>query len=285
MSIILPQSKSKLKSANGLAYSHNGEGMPVVFIHGVGLRSESWYQQVDAFKNDYSVFTLDMPGHGESDLFDKDKPTLADFTEKVAQFIIDVVKQPAVIVGHSMGALLSLSLAKEYPELCLAIVPMNAIYQRSNEAKAAVKLRASQLNELTHADACAPISRWFGDLSGVDSSLSEQDEYHAQLCRDWLLDANLDGYAAAYKVFAEEDGPSTSTLSKLKMPVMYLTGDLDLNSNVAMTLAMAKVTPQAKAVIIKNSRHMTPLTHANEVNAEILKFLQKRLEKKEIKHD
>ncbi len=256
------------KSANGIAYSQSGEGVPVVFIHGVGLRSESWYQQVDALKVDYSVFTVDMPGHGESDLFDNEHPTLGDFTEKLAKFIIDVVKQPAVIVGHSMGALLSLSLAKEYPELCRAIVPLNAIYKRSDEAKTAVRERASQLNKLSHADACAPISRWFGD------SPSEQDMLHAQLCRDWLLTANLDGYAAAYRVFAEEDGPSTTTLSNLTMPVLYITGELDLNSNVAMTQEMAKFSPKAEAVIIKGSRHMTPLTHAKEVNEALLEFLK-----------
>lgn len=279
-SITLPRSKSK----DGIAYSQSGEGVPVVFIHGVGLRSEAWYQQVDALKSDYSVFTVDMPGHGESDLFDSNlldnnDPTLGDFTEKLAKFIIDVVKQPAVIVGHSMGALISLSLAKEYPELCRAIVPMNAIYKRSDKAKAAVQQRASQLNELSHADACAPISRWFGD------SPTEQDKFHAQLCRDWLLNANLEGYAAAYKVFAEEDGPSITTLSNLTMPVLYITGELDLNSNIAMTQEMAKISPDAEAVIIKDSRHMTPLTHAIEVNASLMKFLQRRLGKTEIKHD
>ena len=274
MSITLPRSKTK----SGLAYSQCGEGVPVVFIHGVGLRSETWYQQVDALKNDYSVFTLDMPGHGESDLFNINNPTLIDFTEKVAQFILDVVKQPAVIVGHSMGALLSLSLAREYPELCLAIVPMNAVYKRNDEAKAAVRFRASQLNELSHADACAPIARWFGDLNDTSGSLSAQDEVHAELCREWLLNANLEGYAAAYKIFAEEDGPSSSSLKNLTMPVLYLTGDLDLNSNESMTKAMAEITPNAVAVIIKDSRHMTPLTHAKEVNAALLDFLR-RLEK------
>jgi len=243
----------------------------VVFIHGVGLRSEAWYQQVDALKADYSVFTLDMPGHGESDLLDKDQPSLSDFTEKLAKFIIDVVKQPAVIVGHSMGALLSLSLAEKYPELCLAIVPMNTVYKRSAEAKLAVNLRALNLTELSHADACAPISRWFGD------SPSTQDEFHAQLCRDWLSHADLDGYAAAYRIFASVDGPNTTSIRNLDMPVLYLTGELDLNSNVSMTEAMTKITPKAEAVIIKDSRHMTPLTHAVKVNEALLSFLKRRL--------
>jgi len=266
-SITLP----RFKSADGLAYSRIGEGVPVVLIHGVGLRSESWYQQVDALKDAYSVFTLDMPGHGESDLLSEANPTLYDFTEKVAKFIIDVVQQPAVIIGHSMGALLALSLAKEYPELCLAIVPMNAIYKRSDDARQAVRNRASSLNQLSHTDACAPISRWFSE------SPSLQDEFHAQLCRSWLSQANLEGYAAAYRIFAEEDGPATSTIGNLALPVLYITGELDLNSNESMTMAMASITPYSEYFIVKQSRHMTPLTHASEVNAVLKNFLHRRI--------
>lgn len=268
-SITLPRSKS----ANGIAYHKIGEGVPIVFIHGVGLRSECWYQQIEALKDSYQVFAIDMPGHGESDLFSSSEPKLYDYTEKVARFIIDEVKQPAIIAGHSMGGLLSLSLAKEYPELCLAVVAMNTIYKRSKDAKQAVQERASNLARLSNADACAPISRWFSE------SPSEKDKFHAQLCRDWLLSANLEGYAAAYRIFAFEDGPQTSALSKLMMPVLYLTGDLDKNSNASMTNAMASITPDADAVIIEDSRHMTPLTHADEVNRAILSFLNKRLGK------
>lgn len=270
-SITLP----RFNSQEGLSYYQSGEGIPLLLIHGVGLRVESWYQQIAALEDNYSVFAVDMPGHGYSDLLTEVTPTLYNFTEKLAKFIIEVVKQPVVIVGHSMGALLSLSLAKEYPELCLAIVPMNTIYKRSEEAKKAVRERACKLQLISREDACAPIfapiSRWFG------GSLSTQDEFHAQLCRDWLLMANLAGYAVAYKIFSEEDGPATSTIRHLSMPVLYLTGALDLNSNISMTQAMASVTPNAEYFIVEDSRHMTPLTHASVVNTVVNNFLQRRL--------
>lgn len=273
-SITLPRFKSK----DGIAYSQIGKGVPIVFIHGVGLRSEAWYQQVDALKYNYSVFTMDMPGHGESDLLDVSDPTLYDFTEKLAKFMIDVVQQPAIIIGHSMGGLLSLSLAKEYPELCLAVVAMNTIYKRSDDAKRAVQLRAASLQNLSHSDACAPISRWFSETP------SRKDAMHAELCREWLMSNELDGYAAAYKIFAAEDGPATASMMNLNLPVLYITGALDLNSNVSMTNAMASITPNAESLIVENSRHMTPLTHALQVNVAIIKFLQKHFGNSEVNH-
>jgi len=243
-----------------------------VLIHGVGLRLESWYQQIDVLKQYFSVFAVDMPGHGESGLLSNSNPMLYDYTEKMAKFIIDEVQQPAIIVGHSMGALLALSLANEYPELCKAVIAMNTVYKRSVIAKSAVQERATNLTKFSNADACAPISRWFSEMP------SEQDKYHAQLCREWLLSANLEGYAAAYRVFAFEDGPKTVAINKLSMPVLYLTGDLDENSNESMTNALASITPHSESVIIKDSRHMTPLTHADEVNESILSFLDRYLD-------
>lgn len=266
--------QQRFKTAEGIAYSKVGSGLPVIFIHGVGLRSESWYQQVDALKESFTVYTVDMPGHGESDLMAEDQPKLSDFTEKAAKFIIDVVKQPAIIIGHSMGALITLSLAKEYPELCLALVPMNTIYKRSEVAKQAVQQRAENLcatANISNEHLCAPIPRWFSDEPSTD------EEHYAELCREWLMSANVKGYAAAYKIFAYEDGPATESLSKLNMPVLYITGELDLNSNISMTKAMAMITPGAESLIIKGSRHMTPLTHADAVNDEILGFLERRL--------
>ena len=264
----------RYKSPYGIAYSKVGSGLPVILIHGVGLRSESWYQQIDALKHKYTVFALDMPGHGDSDLMDEEVPKLYDFTEKIAKFIIDEVKQPAVIIGHSMGGLIALSLAKEYPELCLAVVPMNTIYKRSEVAKRAVHLRAEKLAKtvnITNENLCAPIPRWFSEVPSKD------EEHYAQLCRQWLMSANVDGYAAAYKIFAFEDGLSTFSLSKLAMPVLFLTGELDMNSSISMTTAMAKITPAAESLIVKDSRHMTPLTHAKEVNAVLLDFFERRL--------
>lgn len=272
-SITLP----RYKTEDGLACSFIGKGIPLVFIHGVGLRSEAWYQQIEALKGEYSIFTLDMPGHGESDRFKQPNPSLIDYTEVVAKFIIEEVQEPAVIIGHSMGALLSLSLAQIYPELCLAVVAMNTVYKRSPKAKQAVNQRALNLIQISDADSetCAPISRWFGELPSV------KDEYHVELCREWLLSGNSDGYAAAYRVFAIEDGPSTKAIKNLTMPVLFLTGELDLNSNISMTKTLASIAPNAEHFIVENSRHMTPLTHATQVNEVLIEFLQRRLVKTE----
>ena len=58
-SITLPRSKT----AQGVAYHRSGDhGAPVVLVHGVGLRAESWFQQIEALGADYRVYAVDICG-------------------------------------------------------------------------------------------------------------------------------------------------------------------------------------------------------------------------------
>ncbi len=254
--------------ASGLCYSRQGSGSPLVFLHGVGLRAEAWWPQIEAFSTDYQIYAIDMPGHGESPCFEHDKPVLADYVAKLASFFDTELTEPAVVIGHSMGALLALSLASKHPNLVKAVVPLNTIYQRSNEAKTAVMARANSLRTEHPLDlASAPVKRWFGETpTGTDS-------INAELCRAWLENANLRGYADAYSVFSTVDGISRSALKELTQPVLFITGTDDANSSPAMSERMAEETQNGKALIIQGARHMAPMTHAEEINHAILRFI------------
>ena len=48
----------------GIAYYRGGEGAPVMLLHGVGLRLESWHRQIAALQPRCAVYAPDMPGHG-----------------------------------------------------------------------------------------------------------------------------------------------------------------------------------------------------------------------------
>ena len=52
MSMIL----RKNKSPNGIAYYKTGKGEPIILIHGLGLRAESWIEQIDFFKKEICLY-------------------------------------------------------------------------------------------------------------------------------------------------------------------------------------------------------------------------------------
>lgn len=261
------------KISDGIAYYYSGndsnnnndKATPVVFIHGVGLRAESWYQQVTAFEDRYRCYVIDMPGHGESNLLPSPTLTLEDFAEALKTFITNVIGEPAIIVGHSLGAMTALQTAVNYPEAVKGIAAFNAIYDRPDTAAKNVQTRAeSLLNDLDQNVTDQPIARWFDGNPQYDNE--------AELCRSWLNNGNRLGYAQAYRMFAHLRGISAEELQTIRVPALLLTGEMDVNSSPKMSLAMASILTNANAVIVPEARHMTQMTHANAVNAALARF-------------
>ena len=57
-------SKTLQLSNNRIAhYLEQGEGEPLVLIHGVGMQAAAWYPQIEYFSKHYRVISVDMPGH------------------------------------------------------------------------------------------------------------------------------------------------------------------------------------------------------------------------------
>lgn len=246
---------------SGLALSRAGSGPAVVLIHGVGLRSESWARQVPALAERFTVIAVDLPGHGESTPFDA-QPTLADYAGRIAE-VIDRHVGPAVIAGHSLGALIALEIATRHPDLCAGVAALNAIFRRSKQASDAVQARAGSLPLDKISDPEPTLQRWFA----VD-----QNPAAANACREWLLGADPAAYKAAYTVFAQSDGPADEALRTLACAALFLTGSEEPNSTPAMSAAMAALVPDGQCAVIDGAAHMMPMTHPGDVNAALLDF-------------
>ncbi|RQW62172.1 alpha/beta fold hydrolase [Vibrio viridaestus] len=263
MTSIIPQ---RYKSAKGLAYVKKGRGPALVLIHGVGLRLEAWIRQFDTLSQHFTVYAVDMPGHGESDLM-PECSTISDYTDVIANWVMNDIKEPILIMGHSMGSMIALNFASRYSDWCVGTVAFNSIFRRSEKAKQAVKDRVSQIkNSLTHQHTTAPIQRWF------DSPLTEPDEENALLCSEWLSSVSLDGYSQAYEVFCNNDGPADDVLRGLEIPTLFITGSDDPNSTPEMSAAMAAMCPRGEHQIINNAKHMAPMTHSGEINEIVVDF-------------
>ena len=254
--------------ASNLAGWQGGEGPPLLLIHGVGLRAEAWSPMLPILTRHFAVTAVDLPGHGESSkLQDNSENTLADFTGRLAELLPDP-SQKVLVMGHSLGALIALDLAVNHPAHIAAVLPLNAIYRRSPEARLAV---LNRVEELAHNDAPDPtqtLVRWFGEQPQGD--LLDM----VQACKQWLTQVDRTGYHHAYRVFAESDGPADSDLKGLPCPALFVTGSDEPNSTPEMSQAMAGLVPRGRAVIIDGARHMMPMTHAAEVCAHLLEFVK-----------
>ncbi len=241
-----------------LAAIKAGHGPHVVLLHGVGLRAEAWGAQIDALSQSNRVTAFDLPGHGDSAPL-PGTPELMDFVDVIA----DTLDAPAIVIGHSFGAMIALDLAIRFPKRVAGVAALNAIYGRSAQAQAAVRARADSLDGVSTADPTATLDRWFGAEASPQRIA----------CENWLMSADPAGYRAAYRVFAQQNGPAASDLTAITCPALFLTGADEPNSTPQMSHDMADLVPNGRAEIIDRAAHMMPMTHGNRVNAVLADFI------------
>jgi (E)-2-((N-methylformamido)methylene)succinate hydrolase len=240
----------------------------VVLIHGVGMNQTVWSPQIGPLTAaGYRVVVYDMLGHGDSTL-PTDEPTLGEYASQLKVLLDATGVDRAHVVGHSMGALVTLEFALTHPQRTLSVVALNAVYDRTPAQREAVMTRAATLDEPSlDTGIDATLSRWFGDP--VPGHLTQA----AQAVRDLLLSVDPVGYARTYRLFACSDDAHVGRLASLAVPALFLTGECDPNSSPAMSRAMAAATPFGHAEIIANERHMMNVTDPERVNERLLAFL------------
>ncbi|MCH1921720.1 alpha/beta fold hydrolase, partial [Shewanella sp. A3A] len=109
-------------------YVEQGAGQPIVLIHGFGASAFHWRYNIPELAKKYKVYAIDLLGFGWSE------KALVEYEatiwmEQVRDFLRDVVKDPAVIVGNSLGGFTTLFAATEVPELVRGVVLLNSAGQ------------------------------------------------------------------------------------------------------------------------------------------------------------
>ncbi len=253
--------------AGPTAFTVQGQGEPVVLVHGVGMAREIWAPQAAALAQRHQVVSYDLLGHGDSEL-PPEGVTLQDYAGQLADLLDHLGIAAASVVGHSMGALVALEFALAQPARTLRVAALNAVFERTPEQRAAVEARAAALREGgPAASVAATLERWFGDP--VPAQLRGAAEQVGRLLRD----VQPLGYARTYALFAQSDRVHSQRLAQLQVPALFMTGAHDPNSSPAMARAMARRVPGARLEILADARHMMTVTDPERVNALLSAFL------------
>lgn len=139
-------------------YVKAGEkGVPIVLVHGFGAHAFHWRYQIPALSEKYRVYSLCLLGYGWS-------PKVVTpysgelWGAQVADFVREVVGEPAVICGNSIGALAALSAAAAAPDFARGLVMLNAA-GRFDAPESAVANPAPSMESEEN-----PVAAWFKGL-------------------------------------------------------------------------------------------------------------------------
>jgi len=93
-----------------------GEGPVVVFLHGIASSSLTWTFVVPLLQERYRCICIDLLGFGGSPIPEKAEYTLEEHVDAVARTIDSLrLREPFVLAGHSMGALIAPRYAARHP--------------------------------------------------------------------------------------------------------------------------------------------------------------------------
>jgi len=89
---------------------------PVILIHGLSRTgARDWVHVIPALAGAYDVYAMDLPGFGASDKGNH-LYSPANYVRVLDALFGERLKQPAIVVGHSMGGVIALAYAAAYPE-------------------------------------------------------------------------------------------------------------------------------------------------------------------------
>jgi pimeloyl-ACP methyl ester carboxylesterase len=94
-----------------IAFTQEGAGPALVFIHGFCESKEMWRDFIGNFSTDHTVYCLDLPGFGESPL-SEEQISLEETAVLVKEWMETQGVEHPIVIGHSLGGYVTLALAE-----------------------------------------------------------------------------------------------------------------------------------------------------------------------------
>ncbi|MFF7985302.1 alpha/beta fold hydrolase [Streptomyces sp. NPDC007901] len=236
----------------------DGTAAPLVFIHGWTANRHRWDHQMAHFAADRRVIRLDLRGHGEST--GAGVKTVAELAEDVAALLDHLEVDRFVPVGHSMGGMISQTLALAHPERVERMVLVNSIGRMTYSRGRGLLMAASTLVPYKLFVA-TNIQRAFAP-GYPKEQIREYVRSSAGTPREVVM--TLYGAMRAFDVL--------DRAGEIAAPTLMVHGYHDIQLPVRQMLRMAKAYPDAEVRII-DAGHELPVERPAELTAAVERFV------------
>jgi len=262
-----------------LYYEDHGSGHPVVLIHGYPLSSSSWEKQVpELLKAGYRVIAYDRRGFGKSD-----QPTSGynydTFAEDLHHLIQHLKLKNFSLVGFSMGGgEVARYIGKYGSKGVSSAVIMSGVppylLKTGDNAEGVDGAVFVGIEKAVAADRYAFFTQFFKDFYNADIYLGKRVSEQA-VQASWAVAASASSTASLACVPSWHED-FRQDVAKIDVPTLIIHGDSDRIVPFASAgQRTAKLIKGAELVVVKEGPHNIAWTHAEEVNAALLTFLNK----------
>jgi non-heme chloroperoxidase len=259
-------------------YEDHGAGQPVVLIHGYPLSSRGWDKQVPALlAAGYRVIAYDRRGFGKSS-----QPTVGydydTFTADLNALVEYLDLRDAVLVGHSMGTgevtryLGHYGSARVAKGVLVSPIPPYLL-QADDNPEGVPQSLFDGFVQAARADSPAWMKGFLDNFYNADTllgTLVSEQAYQAS----WNLAVSASATAAVACISTWETD-FRDDLPRIDVPMLVVQGDQDRVLPLDKTgKRLPGLIKDVQLIVIEGGPHGIPWTHADRVNAELLKFLR-----------
>ena len=262
--------------ANGLKLhylDYGTEGLPpMLCVHG-GSAHAHWYDYVaPGFTNEYHVRALDLRGHGESEWPDPAVYGFDRYAADVAEVVEKLDLRDFVLIGHSMGGMVSLVYAANYPGRVAKLVVVDTTRIMSAERIAKMHVFGAKPAS-TYASRDELISRYRLEPAGTQKAAPEvvrhMAEHSARQHSDGTWRHKFD--RRVYASFERRD--ALPLWEKIRIPTLLVKGELSGRLTPEIVRAVQTVAPQVRFAEVSQSDHHVTLDNPGEFISAVNDFL------------
>lgn len=259
-------------------YKDWGEGPAVTFSHGWPLNADDWDGQLFFLaQNGYRVIAHDRRGHGRSSQASAGND-MNGYADDLAAVIETLDLNDVTVVGHSTGGgevtryIGRHGTARVAKAVLISAVPPFLLQTEANPEGIPIEvfdgICASLMKDRAQFYKDLAIQFYGANRPGTEVSQGVLDQFWI-----WSMQAGLKNSYRSVRSLTETD--FTEDLKQFDMPTLVLHGEDD--QIVPVQISSVKSAPlikDAKVVYYPGAPHGITATHQDQVNAELLAFLQ-----------
>lgn len=273
-----------------LAYREQGDGEPVVLVHGSASDLRTWEQQVPTISESHRVIAYSRRyARPNEDIPPGLDDQMTPHVDDLVGFLRAIDGAPAHLVGHSWGAFICLLTAIRHPQLARSLVlqepPVVSLFtstpprprevlpllvRRPRTALAILAFGARTIAPAQRAfrrgDDVAALETFAHGVLGKDTYERLPDERRQQ-ARENLNTLRAQLLGAGFPPLSEDD------VRSVRVPTLLMTGDRSAAFLLRFTERLEELLPNAERIEIVDASHAMQEEKPSAVNAAILGFL------------
>lgn len=247
-------------------YRCEGEGeKTLVLLHGFMNNLCVWDKYFSAYRDKMRVVAIDLIGHGESEVVEEIS-SMELQSEMIKEVLNTLNIKSCVMVGHSMGGMITLCFAEKYPEYLKGYCLLHSSALADNPKGIENRKRACKIvneNKLKYIVDFIP--NLFAE-ENVDKFANE-----INTLKDIALSTPKEGIIAAQLGMIERTDRRV-VLGLSKVPVLFIVGKKDVRADVLSVLATS-VLPKHAEVLLLSCGHMSFIEEEKIIKIRLLSFV------------